>query len=151
MYYRRSNGCICQPSRGANIPKLGLCWVPRKGACTSQDRREELLTIRHFPPTLAVGDLVRITGKGNVALRAVLLAFMLPTLLILAGALVLSKAGWAMPHGTFVATDISDVCTCAGATSPLFLMLNCTACRTNYSTALELIYNNLLYLCYLHQ
>lgn len=93
MYYRRSNGCICQPSRGANIPKLGLCWVPRKGACTSQDRREELLTIRHFPPTLAVGDLVRITGKGNVALRAVLLAFMLPTLLILAGALVLSKAG----------------------------------------------------------
>lgn len=64
-----------------------------RGACTSQDRREELLTIRHFPPTLAVGDLVRITGKGNIALRAVLFAFVLPILLILAGALVLSKVG----------------------------------------------------------
>lgn len=62
-----------------------------KGACTSSDSKELVLNIEDYPATISVGDRVRIVYSETMGMHAVLLAFVLPLLLIISCAVVLSS------------------------------------------------------------
>ncbi|MDO5036086.1 MAG: SoxR reducing system RseC family protein [Porphyromonas sp.] len=62
-----------------------------KGACTSADQKEQLLTIRNVPSSIQVGDRVQVTSKPGVGLKAALFAFAIPVVLLVVVAVVLYK------------------------------------------------------------
>lgn len=64
-----------------------------QSACTSQDKKEQLITVRHYPPTLRVGERVRIVGDAKLGLRAVVYSFVVPIVLILVTLLYMSARG----------------------------------------------------------
>ncbi|MDO5016731.1 MAG: SoxR reducing system RseC family protein [Porphyromonas sp.] len=56
-----------------------------KGACTSADRDEQMIEVEDYPLGTAVGDRVRIVPvEGGTPMKAVLYAFIIPLLIIIA-------------------------------------------------------------------
>ena len=64
-----------------------------RGACTSADARERLISVKNYPLGIKVGDTVQLVAKEGMTMKAVLLAFVLPLALILIVALVLTGQG----------------------------------------------------------
>lgn len=69
-----------------------------KGFCSSSDRKEEELSIADYPIGLQVGERVRVIPvEGGAPLRAVLIVFVVPLLLMAIGAIVMNVMGLGEP------------------------------------------------------
>ncbi|KGL47833.1 hypothetical protein HQ35_08505 [Porphyromonas cangingivalis] len=64
-----------------------------KGVCHSGDAKEELLTVTSYPRGLAVGEKVRILFSDSKGLVAVVYAFVIPLIFIVAGVTLMSYFG----------------------------------------------------------
>lgn len=64
-----------------------------KGVCHSGDAKEELLTVTSYPRGLAVGEKVRILFSDSKGLVAVVYAFVIPLIFIVAGVTLMSYLG----------------------------------------------------------
>lgn len=64
-----------------------------KGVCHSGDTKEELLTVTNYPQGLSVGDKVRILFSDSKGLVAVVYAFVIPLIIIVAGVTLMSHFG----------------------------------------------------------
>ncbi|SJZ70126.1 SoxR reducing system RseC family protein [Porphyromonas cangingivalis] len=64
-----------------------------KGVCHSGDAKEELLTVTSYPHGLAVGEKVRILFSDSKGLVAVVYAFVIPLIFIVAGVTLMSYFG----------------------------------------------------------
>lgn len=64
-----------------------------RGACTSQDVQEQLITISDYPAGIKPGDAVSIIADSGLSMKAVLYAFVIPLILLIGGALLLSARG----------------------------------------------------------
>lgn len=62
-----------------------------KGACTSQDVKEQTITITDFPIGLKEGDAVSIHADSSLSWRAILYAFVLPLILLITIVLILNS------------------------------------------------------------
>lgn len=60
-----------------------------KGACSAADMDEKFVDVESTDDTLRIGDMVNIVGESSTGLLAVLLAFVIPFMLILASLFVL--------------------------------------------------------------
>lgn len=60
-----------------------------KGACTSQDVKEQLITITDFPLGLKEGDAVSIIADSSMDMKAILYAFVIPLIVLIALAIIL--------------------------------------------------------------
>lgn len=64
-----------------------------KGVCHSGDAKEEFLTVTSYPRGLAVGEKVRILFSDSKGLVAVVYAFVIPLIFIVAGVTLMSYFG----------------------------------------------------------
>lgn len=64
-----------------------------KSFCTSTDVCDRVVQVKNYPIGVSEGDTVLLVAKEGMTMKAVLLAFVLPVLLILVSALVLSSHG----------------------------------------------------------
>lgn len=53
------------------------------GACSAADKDDKIIEVESSDPTFKVGDRVMLYGQSSMGLRAVLLAFVIPFLIIL--------------------------------------------------------------------
>lgn len=65
-----------------------------KNACTAADKAEKNIWAHTDDTTLQVGDPVIVYGQRSLGLKAVLLAFVIPFLLIILLIALLNRAGW---------------------------------------------------------
>lgn len=65
-----------------------------KGACTSADTKPMALNITRYPSNVQEGDRVRVIFSERMGLQAVVVAFVLPLLVILLLALLLTYLGY---------------------------------------------------------
>lgn len=66
-----------------------------KGACTSQDVKEQIITITDYSDGLKEGDAVSIIADSSLGMKAVLYAFVIPLVILISTALLLNSHGTA--------------------------------------------------------
>ncbi|MEG1544925.1 MAG: SoxR reducing system RseC family protein [Tannerellaceae bacterium] len=65
--------------------------------CTASESKEKVIEVTDYSGTYQVGEQVFICGQSSVGLQAVLLAFVVPLILMVAVLVAGSELGWSEP------------------------------------------------------